>query len=87
MLLGPAPLILGLLLQKAATLLGTTVALAHRRIVTFLRPTITMFPARHLQLRRSNSLASTRAHGRRTVVRKNHHKRDPKIIVLRKLRR
>jgi hypothetical protein len=87
MLLGPAALIIGLPLRKAATLLATTVVPARRRIVTFLRPTITMFPARHLQLRRSSSLASTRAHGRRTVVRKNHHKRDPKITVLRKLRR
>jgi len=52
-----------------------------------LRPTITTFPARLPALPRSSSLGSTRARGRRTIVRKSHHKRGPRITVLRRLRK
>ena len=86
-MLGPALLTIGLLLRKIATLPGTTPVPAHPRTVTFRRPTITTFPARHLRLLRSSSRANTLAHGRRTIARKNSHKRDPKIIVRRKRRR
>jgi hypothetical protein len=87
MLLGPALLIIALLLRKLATRRGTMVVPRHRRIATYQRPTITTFPGLHLPLRRSSSRASIRAHGQRTIVRKNNHRHGPRITVPRKLRR
>src|SRR6185312_4579790 len=86
MLLGPELLITALLLRKLATLPGTMVVQPRRKIATFLHPTITMFPVRHLPLRPSSSLVSTLGRDRRTIVRRSR-KRVPKITVLRKLRR
>src|SRR5579872_1336292 len=84
MLLGPELLITGLLLRKLVMLPGTMVVQRRRKIATFLHPTITMFPVRHLPLRRSSSLGNTRARVRRTIALRNRHKRGRKIIVLRK---
>jgi hypothetical protein len=79
MLLGPALLTIGLLLRRTAMLRATTVVRRNRFRVHLLQIG---------QIRpRSSNLVNTQAHGRRTTVRRNRHKRGPRIIVLRKLRR
>src|SRR5579872_783926 len=87
MLLGPELLITGLLLRKVVMLPGTMVVQRRRKIATFLHPTITMFPVRHLPLRRSSSLGNTRARGRRTIALRNRHKHGPRTIGRQKLPR
>jgi hypothetical protein len=86
-LLGPALLIIDLRLRKLVTFPGKTVVQPRRKIATLLRRTITMFLGHHRQLRPSSSLGNIRARGLRTIVRRNLHRRGPKITVLRKLRR
>lgn len=72
-LLDPVLLIIGRLLRKLATLRWTMVVRDSR------------FHVRRLPIsNRSSSLGSTQAHGRRTIVRKNRHKRGPRITALRK---
>jgi hypothetical protein len=79
MLLGPALQTIGQLLRRTAMLLATTVVRRNRFHVHLLQIG---------QIRpRSSNLVNTQAHGRRTTVHRNRHKRGPKVIVLSKLRR
>jgi hypothetical protein len=90
MLLDPALLTIGRRLRRLATLLATTVV-----PTCVMLPGTTVVPVSRFHVRRlqigpakapTSSLVNTRVRGRRTIVRKNRHKRGP-IITVRNLRR